>query len=120
MSDLPAFGTPRLFSNPRADHGRVYGPSERAIISRAAFQEAMAEIGAWPGYAPTPLRSLGGLARAAGIDRIWYKDEGARFNLNSFKALGGAYAVLRLLAREVQARVPGVPVTALDLVVGHY
>ncbi len=120
MSDLPAFGTPRLFSNPRADHGRVYGPSERAILSRAAFQEAMAEIGAWPGYAPTPLRSLGGLARAAGIDRIWYKDEGARFNLNSFKALGGAYAVLRLLAREVQARVPGVPVTALDLVVGHY
>jgi len=120
MSDLPAFGTPRLFSNPRADHGRVYGPSERAILSRAAFQEAMAEIGAWPGYAPTPLRSLGGLARAAGIDRIWYKDEGSRFNLNSFKALGGAYAVLRLLAREVQARVPGVPVTALDLVVGRY
>ncbi|WP_448202876.1 diaminopropionate ammonia-lyase [Azospirillum sp. sgz302134] len=120
MSDLPPLGTPRLFSNPRADHERAYGPSERAIISRAAFQEAMAEIGAWPGYAPTPLRSLTGLARAAGIDRIWYKDEGTRFALNSFKALGGAYAVLRLLAREVQARVPGVPVTALDLVVGQY
>lgn len=120
MHDLPPFGAPRLFSNPRADHDRVYGPSERAILSRAAFQEAMTEIGAWPGYAPTPLRSLTGLARAAGIDRIWYKDEGARFNLNSFKALGGAYAVLRLLAREVQARVPGVPVTALDLVVGRY
>ncbi len=120
MHDLPPLGTPRLFSNPRADHDRVYGPSERAILSRAAFQEAMTEIGAWPGYAPTPLRSLTGLARAAGIDRIWYKDEGTRFNLNSFKALGGAYAVLRLLAREVQARVPGVPVTALDLVVGRY
>lgn len=120
MSDLPPLGTPRLFSNPRADHERAYGPSERAILSRAAFEEAMTEIGAWPGYAPTPLRSLPGLARAAGIDRIWYKDEGFRFNLNSFKALGGAYAVLRLLAREVQARVPGVPVTALDLVVGRY
>ncbi len=120
MSILPPLGTPRFFSNPRADHDRPYGPSERAILSRAAFEEAMAEIGAWPGYAPTPLRSLTGLARAAGIDRIWYKDEGARFNLNSFKALGGAYAVLRLLAREVQARVPGVPVTALDLVVGRY
>lgn len=117
---LPPLGTPRHVSNPRADHARAYGPSERAIISRAAFDEAMTEIGAWPGYARTPLRSLPGLARAAGIDRIWYKDEGARFNLHSFKALGGAYAVLRRLAREVQAQVPGVPVTALDLVVGRY
>ncbi|MDQ2101320.1 diaminopropionate ammonia-lyase [Azospirillum isscasi] len=120
MSDLPPLGTPRLFSNPRADTDLSYGSSERAILSRAAFRDAMAEIGAWPGYAPTPLRSLTGLARAAGIDRIWYKDEGSRFNLSSFKALGGAYAVLRLLVREVQARVPGVPVTALDLVVGRY
>ncbi|MCG5242971.1 diaminopropionate ammonia-lyase [Azospirillum doebereinerae] len=111
---------PRLFSNPRADRERPYGPSERAILSRAAFEEAMTEIGAWPGYAPTPLRSLTGLAREAGIDRLWYKDESARFALGSFKALGGAYAVLRLLAREVTARVPGVPVTALDLVVGRY
>ncbi|AWK85111.1 diaminopropionate ammonia-lyase [Azospirillum thermophilum] len=111
---------PRLLSNPRADHARPYGPSERAILSRAAFEEAMAEIGAWPGYAPTPLRSLPGLAREAGIDRLWYKDESARFAMGSFKALGGAYAVLRLLAREVTARVPGVPVTALDLVVGRH
>lgn len=116
----PADGSPRLFSNPRADHDRLYGPSERAILGRAAFEEAMTEISAWPGYAPTPLRSLPGLARQAGIDRIWYKDEGARFALGSLKALGGAYAVLRLLAREVTARVPGVPVTALDLVVGRY
>ncbi|PWC58093.1 diaminopropionate ammonia-lyase [Azospirillum sp. TSH7] len=116
----PSSCLPRHFSNPHADHDRVYGPSERAILSRAAFEEAMAEIGAWPGYAPTPLRSLPGLAREAGIDRLWYKDESARFALGSFKALGGAYAVLRLLAREVTARVPGVPVTALDLVVGRY
>lgn len=116
----PADGSPRHYSNPRADHDRLYGPSERAILSRAAFEEAMAEISAWPGYAPTPLRSLPGLAREAGIDRLWYKDEGARFALGSFKVLGGAYAVLRLLAREVTARVPGVPVTALDLVVGRY
>jgi len=110
----------RVFHNPRADQDRAYGPSERAILSRAAFADAYAEISAWPGYAPTPLRSLKGLAQAAGIDRLWYKDESARFALGSFKALGGAYAVLRLLAREVSARAPGVPVSALDLVVGRY
>lgn len=111
---------PRLASNPNADPARSYGPSERAILSRAAFREAIGEIGAWPGYAPTPLRCLKGLAQAIGIDRLWYKDESARFDLGSFKALGGAYAVLRLLAREVSVRAPGVPVTALDLVVGRY
>ncbi|WP_448187435.1 diaminopropionate ammonia-lyase [Azospirillum sp. sgz301742] len=120
MPDLLPRCSPRVFHNPRADQDRAYGPSERAILSRAAFAEAQAEITAWPGYAPTPLRSLKGLAREAGIDRLWYKDECARFALGSFKALGGAYAVLRLMAREVSARAPGVPVTALDLVVGRY
>jgi len=120
MPDLLPPCAPRLFQNPRADLDRAYGPSERAIVSRAAFEEARAEITAWPGYAPTPLRSLKGLAKAAGIDRLWYKDESHRFELGSFKALGGAYAVLRLLAREVSARAPGVPVAALDLVVGRY
>lgn len=120
MTDLPTFPRARHVANPLADRDRPYGPAERAIVSRAAFAEAMAEIGAWPGYAPTPLRSLKGLAAAIGIDRLWYKDESTRFGLSSFKALGGAYAVLRLLAREVAARAPGVPVTALDLVVGRY
>lgn len=120
MPSLPSFGPPRVLHNPRADEGRAYGPSERAIVSRAGFAEAMAEIGAWPGYAPTPLRSLKGLAAAARVDRLWYKDESLRFDLGSFKALGGAYAVLRLLAREVAAQAPGLLVTALDLVVGRY
>lgn len=120
MPELLPSCTPRVLVNPRADQDRAYGPSERAIISLPAFEDARAEIAAWPGYAPTPLRSLKGLAKAAGIDRLWYKDESTRFALGSFKALGGAYAVLRLLEREVSARAPGVPVSALDLVVGRY
>ena len=58
----------------------------------------------WPGYRPTALRSLSGLARAAGVRAILYKDEGARFGLGSFKALGGAYAVASFLRGEVGAR----------------
>lgn len=120
MPDLLPPSSPRVFHNPRADAKRVYGPSERTVVSRAAFEHAYAEITAWPGYAPTPLRSLNGLAAAAGIDRLWYKDESARFALGSFKALGGAYAVLRLLAREVSALAPGTPVTVPDLMEGRY
>ena len=35
---------------------------------------ALAEIQTWPGYQSTPLRSLPGMARAAGIGELLYKD----------------------------------------------
>lgn len=47
-------------------------------------------------YAPTPLVSLPALAESLGISAIHIKDEGKRLGLGSFKALGGAYATIRL------------------------
>jgi diaminopropionate ammonia-lyase len=44
------------------------------------------------------LRSLAATAREAGVAEVFYKDEGHRFGLKSFKALGGAYAVQVLAA----------------------
>jgi diaminopropionate ammonia-lyase len=38
------------------------------------------------------------------VASIHYKDEGSRFGLGSFKALGGAYAVARLLCNELGQR----------------
>jgi diaminopropionate ammonia-lyase len=38
------------------------------------------------------------MAAALGLGAVHYKDEAERFGLGSFKALGGAYAVMRLLA----------------------
>ncbi|MFC7693122.1 hypothetical protein ACFQY5_29745 [Paeniroseomonas aquatica] len=35
---------------------------------------------------------------------VHWKDEGPRFGLGSFKALGGAYAVLKLLQAELARR----------------
>jgi diaminopropionate ammonia-lyase len=43
------------------------------------------------------LRSLDALAKETGVSTIHYKDEDARFVLKSFKALGGAYAVEKLV-----------------------
>ncbi|MFZ5792766.1 MAG: diaminopropionate ammonia-lyase [Pseudomonadota bacterium] len=73
------------------------------ILNPDSFAAAEREIRAWPGYRPTELVALPGLARAAGLGAIWYKDEGSRFGLGSFKALGGAYAVYRLLADAVKS-----------------
>lgn len=69
-----------------------------ALFPRAICDAAVAEIATWPGYEPTPLRSLDRLAGALGLGAVLYKDESGRFGLGSFKALGGAYAVIRLLS----------------------
>lgn len=52
------------------------------------------------GHKPTPLVSLPELARGMGIASIVVKDEGHRLGLGSFKALGGSYAVIRLVLEE--------------------
>lgn len=88
--------TGAFLANPRVERARVYGADERAILSVAAGRHAMEAVAAWPGYEPTPLRSLAPMAEEAGVAEVLYKDEGLRFGLKSFKALGGAYAVERL------------------------
>lgn len=69
------------------------------VLTAARRAEAQTAIRSWPGYAPTPLLDLPGLARRLGLGAVRYKDEGGRFGLGSFKALGGAYAVQRLVDR---------------------
>lgn len=54
-----------------------------------------------PGYRETPLHELKALARHLGVRSILVKDESSRFGLNSFKALGGTYAIARLICREL-------------------
>jgi len=65
-------------------------------------QQALDVISTWDGYLPTPLHRLEQLASDIDVSAIYYKDEGLRFGLESFKALGGAYAVIRLLKREIE------------------
>jgi diaminopropionate ammonia-lyase len=88
----------RLVVNPRAARrDAAYGA---AALTAAGFAAAEREIAGWPGYAATPLVALPGLARSLGLASLRYKDERGRFGLKSFKALGGAYAVRRVLERQ--------------------
>lgn len=104
MTALPAHPV-QHFRNPRcAAPDAAYGEAQRRILSLAAGEAAFRELSEWPDYAPTPLRELPGLAAAAGVADLWYKDEAGRFGLGSFKALGGAYAVLRVLQAQVRER----------------
>lgn len=90
-----------------------------SVVTRDDFASAIAEITAWEDYVQTPLKQLNALADALRIQTIYYKDEGPRFGLGSFKALGGAYAAARVLQREIQ-RIVDHPVSLSDIREGSY
>ncbi len=50
-----------------------------------------------PGYAPTPVHDLPGLAAATGVGRVLVKDESSRLGLPAFKVLGASWATYRVL-----------------------
>ena len=110
----------QLFENPRASRSAPYDADGRAqILSLAALDDARRVITSWPGYKVTPLRRLSKLAAAAGVGEIYYKDEASRFGLGSFKALGGAYAVFKLLQQAIRERTGATP-SSHDLTSGLY
>ena len=63
-----------------------------------------------PGYAPTPLVELPGLATELGVGRALVKDESTRLGLPAFKVLGASWACHRVLQRQPGAEL----VTATD------
>lgn len=90
------------------------------VLSSSGFRRAKAEITSWCDYAPTPLRDLLDVAQHTGLAAIKLKDEATRFGLQSFKALGGAYAVGSLLLSEL-ARTGAAPgATTADLEAGTH
>jgi diaminopropionate ammonia-lyase len=97
-----------LFMNPR------HGTPGAVTLPAAGFRRAKAEIMSWDGYAPTPLLDL----PLPGTIRM--KDESGRFGLGSFKALGGAYAVVNLLAGELARRSIVPSANSADLSGGRY
>ena len=62
-------------------------------ISKEDIDDAYNTISKWEGYKTTPLITLNKLSKELNLKNIFYKDEDKRFDLKSFKALGGAYAV---------------------------
>jgi len=112
----PAHAVVNAHAAPAAES---YGLARARVLSAAGFAAAAAEIATWPGYAPTPLTPLPGLAHRLGLRELWYKDERTRFGLKSFKALGGAYAVANVLKRAIEAAGRG-PATSTGLVSGAF
>lgn len=86
--------------NPQA-RTRNAGQPAPDFLSSTAARRARGFHRTLPGYQPTRLCSLRGLARSLGVEEVWVKDESDRFGLQSFKVLGASYAVSRYLSNRL-------------------
>jgi diaminopropionate ammonia-lyase len=120
MSEYEATAVRLVLNSAAVARAAPYGEALNRLLPRADFDAAFAEISTWPGYAATPLIGLPGLAAELGFAQVLYKEERHRFGLNSFKALGGAYAVMRVLAAALRRRGVIEPVTSNDLAAGRW
>ena len=102
--------------------GAVYNAEHLAVVSFEQTLRAETLLRGCPLYNETPLHSFERLARRLGVRRVFVKDETARLGLSSFKALGGAYAVMLRSpnapwcprSETVKARKPPTFATATD------
>lgn len=109
-----------LFINTQAHPLADYGPAQKALLNQDAFADVEAEVTNLPGYRPTPLMVLNGLASASGVDALWCKHEGYRFEVGSFKPTGPVYAMLAVLKGEIKKAIGVETVTTQDLIDRKY
>jgi diaminopropionate ammonia-lyase len=104
-----------LLINSNAAYKTPLDPRDEQTLGVEAATEVERFLSYRDNNAETPLVSLPALARELGVSSIHVKDEGFRLGLGSFKALGGSYAVIRLVLEEASKRLSRpVDVSELD------
>ncbi|SCY07260.1 diaminopropionate ammonia-lyase [Microvirga guangxiensis] len=103
-----------LLLNQHHDHRKALDGIDAETLGLKAAEEVERFLAYRGNHAPTPLHSLAVLSSELGVGAIHMKDEGFRLGLGSFKALGGSYAVIRLVLEEASRRL-GRPVDVAEL-----
>ncbi len=78
--------------------------ADRQSLGDSAAAEAQQFLLERHDYSTTPLHELQSLAQRMGVSTVFVKDESTRLGLGSFKALGGSYAVTRVVLEEASRR----------------
>jgi diaminopropionate ammonia-lyase len=86
--------------NQHPDHRKPLDPADAETLGVRAAEQVERYLTYRDNHAPPPLHTLPALAAELGVGAIHIKDEGFRLGLGSFKALGGSYAVIRLVLEE--------------------
>ncbi|EJT06611.1 diaminopropionate ammonia-lyase [Rhizobium sp. CCGE 510] len=100
--------------NSTSDYRQPLDPRDAETLGMEAADAVERHLAFRENHAETPLVALPALAAEIGVAAIHIKDEGHRLGLGSFKALGGAYAVIRLVLEEAANRL-GRPVDVSEL-----
>lgn len=103
-----------LLLNQHPDYRKSLDTIDAGTLSVKAAEEVERHLAYRNNHAPTPLHALPTLAAELGVSTIHIKDEGFRLGLGSFKALGGSYAVIRLVLEEASRQL-GRPVDVSEL-----
>jgi len=100
--------------NQHPDYRKPLDPVDAEMLSVPAAEEVERYLTYRDNHAPTPLHTLPALAAELGVTTVHIKDEGFRLGLGSFKALGGSYAVIRLVLEEASRQL-GRPIDVAEL-----
>ncbi|QOV18022.1 diaminopropionate ammonia-lyase [Blautia liquoris] len=92
---------------PKSEDKNLPVMSLEAVKKAREFHESI------PGYKPTPLAKLNGMADYLGLKEIYVKDESYRFGLNAFKVLGGSFSMARYIAKKTGRDVSELPFNVL-------
>ncbi len=93
-----------FLANRHSDYRSLLDPRDAETLSVEAAAEVERFLRHRENHVVTPLHALPALARELGVGAIDIKDEGLRLGLGSFKALGGSYAVIRLVLDAASER----------------
>ncbi|MDX8526357.1 diaminopropionate ammonia-lyase [Mesorhizobium sp. MSK_1335] len=93
-----------LLLNQRPEHNQPLIAADAESLGMHGADRAELYLKARHNHVETPLHALPAMADELGIAELHVKDEGQRLGLGSFKALGGAYAVIRLVLEEAGKR----------------
>lgn len=91
----------QVFSNPvDREAWRNQAPEKFAAMARLDDLRTLLKL--CPAYTPSPLSDAPVLASNLDISAISFKDETDRMGLGAFKALGGAYAIFKMLLERTE------------------
>lgn len=93
-----------ILANTHPDYRSPLDRQDSDILGTDAAALAERFLAHRDGHRPTALEPLPSLARELGVASIHVKDESTRLGMGSFKALGGSYAVIRLVLEEAGRR----------------
>lgn len=87
--------------NHQPERGLPLAQADSEMLDAAAAKQVTAMLRLLPAHKPTQLVELKSVAAELGVLSVHIKDESTRLGLGSFKALGGAYAVVQIVLEEL-------------------